>query len=254
MKFYLGTDRNWLWTREDLADVPLFVSHNMLKRRVTPFPRAVGRWALDSGGFTELSRNGGWLTTPEEYVEAARRYQNELGSLDFAAPQDWMCEPFMLTKTGLTVLEHQRLTVANFVELRRLAPELPFIPVLQGWELEDYLRCAEMYHQAGVDLRAELRVGVGSVCRRQYTSEIETIFETLHGEGLALHGFGVKTAGLKNYERYLSSADSMAWSFGARYGDRSKTGYECPKATCKHCLHYALEWRERIVARHQTIH
>jgi hypothetical protein len=25
-------------------------------------------WALDSGGFSELSLYGGWRTTPEEYV------------------------------------------------------------------------------------------------------------------------------------------------------------------------------------------
>ena len=47
-----------------------------------------------------------------------------------------MCEPFMLAKTGLTVAEHQARTVANYLELRSLAPELPFVPVLQGWSLD----------------------------------------------------------------------------------------------------------------------
>ena len=45
---------------------------------------------------------------------------------------DWMCEPAMLARTGLTVAEHQAGTVANYLELRAAAPELPFIPVLQG--------------------------------------------------------------------------------------------------------------------------
>lgn len=41
----------------------------------------------------------------------------------------------MLARTGLTVREHQERTIANFLELRRIAPGLPFIPVLQGWAL-----------------------------------------------------------------------------------------------------------------------
>jgi len=52
---------------------------------------------------------------------------------------DWMSEPIMLAKTGLTVAVHQARTVANYLALRDLAPDLPFIPVLQGWRLDDYL-------------------------------------------------------------------------------------------------------------------
>src|SRR5262245_10177589 len=73
-----------------------------------------------------------------------------------------MCEPFMLAKTGLTVAEHQARTVANYLELRSLAPELPFVPVLRGWSLGDYLhRCVELYERAGVNLAREPLVGVG---------------------------------------------------------------------------------------------
>jgi len=28
--------------------------------------------------------------TPEQYVAAVRRYRDEIGNLDWAAPQDWM--------------------------------------------------------------------------------------------------------------------------------------------------------------------
>src|SRR5205807_2659774 len=112
-------------------------------------------WALDSGGFTELRLHGGWLTTAAAYVAAVRRYRDEIGRLEWAAPMDWMCEPFMLAKTGLTVAEHQERTVANYLELRSLAPDLPFVPVLQGWSRDDYRRCATPYEKAGVDLAAE---------------------------------------------------------------------------------------------------
>ncbi len=35
--------------------------------------------------------------------------------------------------TGMSVAEHQRRTIENFVALRRLAPDINWIPVLQGW-------------------------------------------------------------------------------------------------------------------------
>jgi len=51
-------------------------------------PRARASWALDSGGFTELSMHGRWLTSPKEYAKRAERYRVEVGRLDFAAVQD----------------------------------------------------------------------------------------------------------------------------------------------------------------------
>src|SRR5262249_10265542 len=143
-------------------------------------------------------------------------YRDEIGGLRWAAPQDFMCEPYVLAKTGLTIAEHQRRTVASFLDLRDRAPDLPFIPVLQGWTLDDYRRCIELYARVGTDLTRAPVVGLGSVCRRQATAELETITRTLAGLGIRLHGFGVKTGGLDRYGRFLVSADSMAWSFAAR--------------------------------------
>ena len=56
VEFYLGTHQpGWLsW-----ATVPLFVSDRRL-RRYRRLPKARTRWALDSGGFTELSTHGSW--------------------------------------------------------------------------------------------------------------------------------------------------------------------------------------------------
>ncbi|MFJ6017289.1 hypothetical protein [Streptomyces sp. NPDC092952] len=52
------------------------------------------------------------------------------------------------------------------------------------------------------------------VCRRQASGQIESIVRTLANQGLALHGFGVKTAGLTSYADGLVEADSMAWPMG----------------------------------------
>lgn len=246
--FYLGTHQpHWLWQ----ASFPLFVSHRQLARRRT-LRAATCRWALDSGGFTELSLHGRWVTTPEAYAEAVARYAEQLGRPDFAAPMDWMCEPAMIARTGLSVAEHCHRTVQNYVDLQQLAPDLPIIPVLQGWHLADYLACADLYQSVGVDLAALPRVGLGSVCRRQAAAEIAAIVTALTARGIRLHGFGVKTAGLRLYGHHLASFDSMAWSYNAR---RSPALPGCTShRNCANCLTYATQWRHRILVRHATGH
>jgi hypothetical protein len=155
--------------------------------------------------------------------------------------------------TGLDVAEHQRRTVANFLELRRLAPDLPFIPVLQGWRPHHYLDCVEMYRAAGVDLRAEKTVGVGTVCRRQGTAEATMIMRTLAEMGLRLHGFGFKVLGLRESADHLQSADSLAWSDTARRApplpghDQPGPGRPFGHINCANCLDYALMWREDLL-------
>jgi hypothetical protein len=144
------------------------------------------------------------------------------------------------------VREHQERTVANYLELRALAPHLPFVPVLQGWTPADYLRCVNLYTFAGIDLTAEPLVGLGSICRRQSTSEIAGLVRELASGGLRLHGFGVKTQGLARYACHLASADSLAWSFRAR---RSQPLPGCVgrHKNCANCLTYATAWRTRLL-------
>jgi hypothetical protein len=248
VEFYLGVHRPaWLAT----AGVPLFVSHRTLCQR-RALPRASAPWALDSGGFSELSLFGEWRTRPREYVTAVARYAMEIGNLRWAAQQDWMCEPSMLQRTGLTVAEHQRRTVENFLDLRMASPELPIVPVLQGWRPDDYLRCAEMFASAGVDLGAHPAVGVGSVCRRNEDWRLQEVFLVVH-LGLRLenlHGFGVKGEVLRWSQGDLASADSMAWSFNAR---RQEFPGACGRTSCANCLHYALSWRETLLRRLATM-
>jgi len=240
LQYFLGVHRpHWL----ALSSQSLFVSHRTLRERST-LPRARAPWALDSGGFSELSLFGGWQTTPREYVAAVRRYATEIGSLEFASQQDWMCEPTMLKRTGLTVEEHQRRTIANYLELRELAPELPWMPVVQGWAWTDYLRHIEQWQAAGVELDQLPRVGVGSVCRRSSALQISVILTQMASEGLKVHAFGVKVQGLRDVGGLLASADSMAWSYAARREARHLSAWltEAPKTGGPNKLDSALEW------------
>jgi hypothetical protein len=253
--FWLGAHRPY-WLEK--TAVPLMVSTRLLSSRKS-LPRALGPWVLDSGGFSELSLYGEWRTTPKDYVVSVRRYQAEIGGMQWAAAQDWMTELPIRAKTGLSVRTHQALTVANYLELLDRAPEVPWLPVLQGQTPADYLRHVEAYQRAGVPLQQLW--GLGSVCRRQSLPEIRYVARTLRHAGLRLHGFGVKTAGLASLASILESSDSMAWGTRAlndvRRG-RSSSGanYPCPvgsgqmhtvKSGCANCLRYALQWRGDVV-------
>jgi len=204
-------------------------------------PQPKAEWALDSGGFTELGTYGAWYTTPREYIAEVHRYTRSMPYLLWVAPQDWMCEPSILAKTRLTVADHQRLTVENFLRLRHHLGEV-VIPVLQGWTRDDYLRCVELYEECGVDLAREHTVGLGTVCRRQDTAEAAHIVRSL--DGIRLHGFGIKITGLRVFGDALVSADSMAWSYRAR-NDHPLQG--CTHKSCANCLRYALRWRTDVV-------
>jgi hypothetical protein len=245
--FYLGTHQpHWLWT--PAAAFSLFVSRRTLSRCKTVRP-ATCAWALDSGGFTELSTYGEWLTSPAEYVRDVARWDREIGRLEWAAPQDHMCEPWILAKTGLTVGEHQARTVENFLLLGEIWPgesdaECPFMPVLQGWTLADYERCADRYAAAGVVLEDYPVVGLGSVCRRQDSEQIGAIVSAFTPQ-YAVHGFGVKTGGLLRYGYRLTSADSLAWSYAGRR-EPPMAGH--PHKNCANCLQFAARWRERVLA------
>lgn len=273
----LGTHEvRWLWDPDPrFADITFFVSRNRFARRSPNrrLPHALHRFAMDSGSFTELQHHGRWRTTARQYAEEVRRYRGELGEERtlWIAPQDWMCEPWVIyggwhkgqyfhgtrQARGLVPGEpeqdlatavriHQAYTVANGLELRRIAPDLPIILVLQGQTIEDYERCARMYQDAGIDLRAEPLVGLGSVCRREATTEIAGLVAVFRARGIRLHGFGVKTGGLHLYGDLLASADSQAWSFG--YRKRKVRLPQCTHraATCANCKEGALQWYRRI--------
>ena len=250
--FLLGShEPTWL-ARADVA-VPLFVSHTRIARRPAHrLPRAVAPWSLDSGAFGEVATYGAFVTSPADYCRAVARYRDEIGRLSWAAPQDHMCEPWVLARSRIadTVAGAQAWTVANYLELRTIDAALPFVPVLQGQTLDDYRRHADAYDRAGVDLVAADLVGLGSVCRRQATTEIAELVAALAGDGLSLHGFGIKVSGFRRYGWCLKSADSLAWSYrGRRIRPCPHTG----AVSCANCRPHALAWRATVVDERQPV-
>jgi hypothetical protein len=203
------------------AKVPAaFISAHALARRKSGFP--VRRWVLDSGAFRTIELHGGYPHGVEEYAALIRRYAGN-GRLLAAVSQDYMCEGLMLAKTGLTVAEHQRLTIERYDALRACdVAGVRIMPVLQGYAPAEYAAHVRAY---GDRLGPRVWVGVGSLCKRNgRPGAIEAVLLAIKRvrPDLRLHGFGVKLTALTSQlvRKLLFSADSMAWSFAARYENR----------------------------------
>ena len=200
-----------------------FVSVNRLRNRKSDF--AVGDWIMDSGAFSEISTHGKYRHSTSEYVGQIERWRN-CGNLLAAVTQDYMCEPFIIKKTGLSVDAHQRLTVGRYRKIQSKT-DVYIMPVLQGYKVNDYLNHIEMY---GPLLKTGMWVGVGSICKRNSSiGQIEEILSAIKSKrpDLKLHGFGLKRTALSSamVRDLLQTADSMAWSFAARRNGRNPNDY-----------------------------
>ena len=193
-----------------------FISVNRLRKRKSGF--AVGDWIMDSGAFTILDTHGHYPESPEAYAAEIRRWANN-GNLLAAVSQDYMCEPSMLGKTGMSIAEHQRLTIERYDAIKAAGTGgVYLLPVLQGFAPAEYVSHLGQYrHRLG----AGAWVGVGSVCKRN--ADPQSVVDVLLAikavrPDLRLHGFGVKLTALADLEvrELLETADSMAWSFTPR--------------------------------------
>lgn len=217
MLFYLGThilshaihfervciSINLLWRYD---------KNGILHRRVSDFQ--ANTWIMDSGAFTEVSTYGQFRHSVKDYAKQINRWA-KCGKLELAVSQDYMCEPH----------KHQQLTIERYDQLIKLT-SMPILPVLQGYEPSDYTNHILMY---GDRLQLNMRVGVGSICKRN--TNITTIVNILEAikeirPDLRLHGFGLKITALRDayISSMLYSADSMAWSLGARRQGKDRNG------------------------------
>ncbi|TIN80730.1 hypothetical protein [Mesorhizobium sp.] len=188
---------------------------------------------VDSGAFTEINLHGGYRHGVEDYAhELCRLHAAGVVKIAAAVAQDYMCEPFMLAKTGLSVTDHQRLTIERYDDLVACGLPFPVMPVLQGFAPRDYQDHVRAY---GERLTFGMWVGVGSVCKRNGAPEkIVEVLSAIHSlrPDLRLHGFGIKQTSLlhSGVRAMLHSADSMAWSFAARRQGRDGNSWQEAKS------------------------
>lgn len=208
------------------------VSVNVLENRRSDFQPH--DWILDSGAFSRIGSGRGHMTV-DKYAHQIERW-SKCGNLVAAVTQDWMCEPFILTVTGLTVVEHQRLTTERYQELlQRLPDSIYLMPVLQGYTPTEYTNHLDQY---GALLPLGAWVGVGSICKRNSNPhQVERVLSNIKQSrpDLLLHGFGLKYTALASpmVNHLLYSCDSMAWSWAARREGRNPNN---PDDAMKYCL------------------
>lgn len=191
------------------------VSVARLRERKSNF--VVREWMMDSGAFMELKIFGAYRDSVSAYAAQIRRWAR-CGQLVAAVAQDYMCEPFMLTRTGLDVATHQRLTIERYDALLSERTGTYILPVLQGYTPREYVRHIADY---GTRLVTGAWVGVGSICKRNTDpAAIKAVLGAIRDArpDLRLHAFGIKTTALQSGQirELLHSADSMAWSYAAR--------------------------------------
>lgn len=205
--------------------------------------------AADCGGFVATMKWGDYRYTVDEYVAWLNGWAPK-----WAASMDWCCEDEITKGTPGLVRERQRKTT----EMARRsfdnypAPSWAWVPTIQGWDVEDYVRHAtemapliaemqEYYAELPSyslewieddtdggdveelttpfdDYSERFRVGIGTLCRRASPEMIQEVVEACSKvlPGVEFHLWGVKLTYLqraKNNPR-VKSVDSAAWNGG----------------------------------------
>lgn len=207
-------------------------------------------WALDSAGFTAVKlwqskgaqpgMAGIYPWSYQAYIELAAMLKPSWWS----AP-DLCCETavagnkdevsFRIRATTTLLEGTLRVIYAWQNEMAREMSEsairnmiFPPVPVIQGWEVDDYLRSydqiREVWSRWEPWIAPPVLMGVGSVCRRHLTDSKHGLYPILDAldrhidHGTSLHLFGVKGESLKRVKMMhrIASVDSMAYDYGAR--------------------------------------
>lgn len=176
---------------------------------------AVDCFFLDSGGFQLFNKYGRYPFSCQELV----RFASSIG-VDCLAAMDYPTEGSdhrIRAKAGLSNKQRIQLSVENAIQMQDLLEDIPskirFYPVLQGYTVGEYVRCADLLKEVGL---GEDYLAVGSVCVRKRIQEIRRILSTARREfpRARIHVFGlsVKTLRYPDVVQSIDSLDSLAWS------------------------------------------
>jgi hypothetical protein len=180
--------------------------------------------ALDSAGYVAMKHYGGYPWTVEQYVELAG-----LWGWSWYAQMDFCCEPEIASNQFLIDARvwASAYNLAYCLKVARTWRDAGAfwlqdpMPVLQGWNPEDYVHCIKLYDAVLGGDWPKL-VGVGSVCRRHsggpdgVVRVVSAIANELPAH-VGLHLFGVKGSALSDLVGLpVASMDSAAWQYRAR--------------------------------------
>lgn len=175
----------------------------------------IGSLAIDSGGFVMAAKYGAYPWRMEQYIQFIRDMSRDV-LLAFCASMDYACEREVNRETYATNRERIKATIRNEIALRRLAPDLPWLGVLQGNTLEE--RILDIRLRRRIGLLADY-MGIGSICRRGPIAAAQVInFYANQLPGARYHAFGLSVRTLDTplaprVWHVLRSWDSYTWSW-----------------------------------------
>jgi len=229
LKFYIGF--SWDKKIRDNNTYPYcFISiasnysYNCYKKLTPWFINNAKDIMLDSGGFSFLNRFGDYPFGFDKFVEWIHMIDdvNDCG-VGYVATPDYPCEKD-ITRTCKLKSNRERIikTVDNAIIIMDEYPDINWMPVLQGFTLDEYKHCLDLYRNRGINPE---KFAIGSMCRRKNVRQIENYVRNLIEYGLTekIHLFGLLMNGLKS--KYLfdtvDSCDSISFSYNV-YSQKEK--------------------------------
>lgn len=204
--------------------------------------------AIDSGGFTAAQRWGKYPWRHEQYVDFVRRMSRDI-SLDFCVVMDYVCEREASEQAHQINLDRIKQTIKNELILRKMAPELPWLGVLQGNTLGERTLDLELRMERPEQLIAQ-EMGIGSICGRPPSEAKEIIrFYVERLPHARYHVFGMNIQTLDNADDvfwYVQSWDSYSWAWG-----RGQTRLDQAKGTLRREGETWTELTHRLARRYQ---
>jgi hypothetical protein len=176
-------------------------------------PDSPNRVIVDSGGFQATTT---WDLSYPYSVRDLFEWAVEVGADEVALP-DFACEPDL---HDTTPEERVTRTVEKHRQARDVfrAESWPFevLPVLQGWEPDEYRRCARLFERH--DLVRD-RMAIGTVCKRDDPSKIGEVLDVCEDVlgPRQWHLFGLTLNGWKDSRLWgrFASSDTSAWNYRA---------------------------------------
>lgn len=176
-------------------------------------PDCLASLVLDSGGFQAARKWGAYPWDAAQYAHWGQRYQASGVPLTWLAILDFACEHGVNRAQHATNAQRIQATLTNAARCRDAAPDLPWLPVVQGYTLDEYGQCIEGYQREGWDLRY---CGLGTMCGRP-VRQARSILRGLrqHYPTLVYHVFGMHLGVLDDAvaARGVHSWDSYAWDW-----------------------------------------
>ena len=203
-------------------------------------PEYIPKVAADSGGFVASRRASDYAFVAIQYVEWLCSFAPR-----WAATMDFPVEPELAATAWLSASSRsaQPKWRAFFWDQ---FPDVvwPWVPTVQGWDVDDYVRHAEDLRPLVMDMQREynpwswdredlaadalaaqkadaFRVGIGTLCRRTSARLVHQIVQAVVEvlPGVPLHLWGIKVSTLQSVlalPPQVVSVDSAAWN--GRFG------------------------------------